>query len=1480
MARNRTGQVLYRRQNWSRIWMSAVILVALLLDAFPSVGATGPLADGPPLTGNGTAPQHMIFLPLLLRPGLPSPGDTLIVSWAQRTDAGGRTVVLHWRSGQNTAQMQNFALIATTPTETRHFTVQRRVEGGVWQEIGVASFASSPSAMAAILGSALLEQLRYDLRDSADDPPLTDAEVYQRLQSDAGRAELLSERFYRVGLATGRAFLDVGAPSGKTLEYRVIDSTGRTTYEPVSVPETGSGIPVPTHLREVWAGPDDLGQPGSTRAADVTERYSWTKMQFYHAWDGRVYLIWDPPAENQGNSGDIRAGREALNAVGYRVYRAPHGTTAWTNVTPRKDECLRGGSTCELLVGVNPDAPGGTNTFPAYYFTEDLTAALTDTVQIYGMWDYKVCAVDLLDADAGCATVAVDVREVQPPQPVSRMATAPGAQPNEVTVTWLYSDTTELSTPLRFYVTRSPSLLLDRQSWEPVRDPATGLEYIEAASGMEQMYGLTDIVALGQVFWYRVQVRDDVGNWSRMGRPVKVARYPRTAPPLSSIPYDAGNCAANPLPLALTGLDPSIVLITLSRSFNPAGPFELIRRFPVNNGSVEISDDYVPPYPTSVYYHLQALDHYGNASVQQKYCAQLGDGPAVDPGAVPATFEVTCEPEKGCGYVITATQATSTSLEMAGLAIEVVITQPGENGPISTTVLITDTGVPVTGRVNEGAVVEATASYTYTSGAGSAADGDQVTFLGRQWAILEGSTYFSDTHRYLASLGGLSAVQWMTDDTTGAHYVRVTLANVDEATPPVAVFRRAGTGNWMQVSGVGTLPHHYFDDRSTLMPYENYQYVVLALGPQAYEMLGFWEPITLDPLTSNPPALALSPPMASPPGLPRTCSKTAYTPKAVGGPATILLANGWQINDVMYWLATSGDPDCPSDMQSFSLSHAYGFGSLSNGRETWPIEFYDIGLKSTGAHVDGRIVGIVNHAIGNGTMRFYGTVKRLEFWPSEVNGETLLDMPDGIAVGHRGEPFSGRVSGVFPNVTTSFAFDPLSLGTDAVLVDGNLPWRLHPVAGNIDETRIALGASATTAYGLPGGVSNNLGFLVPPYSSDAARVTPAGLQGTFTTGASYTYTTGFPASFEVAFEGAGVTIGDSQITSGYLNNAGAALNYYDTGTLHAYAAGSRFCHGASREEYSVCTSGVLTGRRRLTMAPHGATAIAVGTEGHIEMVVDVAERAITWPSFAAPSTNKATLYVAAASFVDAPTHGVPMPAENAWRQLSDATGGKLDPGLNLNAAAGALDDFNYDPPGFSNVALDLYVRVGGVSGYVRAESTTWRTNVWGFHVKPRRMELWFLDNSQQGGETEEDLHLPYPTEETLQLRVKEVDTRNRPLSGDFRSDSTVVAHEFWDFVERPATWQYSVVGADEYGMAVAEALSRTLTLMLSQASIPGLLLPNSPPNSSPVTLTFNSEWFPDGDIGGIALATIPAGGQIPRDRLGYDADLGQAESPL
>ncbi|MHB1319353.1 MAG: fibronectin type III domain-containing protein, partial [Anaerolineae bacterium] len=1050
--------------SWAKVWSSAWalgVVLSLVLGPLPLAGA--PVAESD-LTARAADTQAE------------SPGDALVVSWAQADVAGERTILLQWpalyrhfiylpltvRGGTQSASFAAAVAASAADATTDGYSIWRRLAGQVdWGYLGTAGPVTTPDDLVTVLGQDLVDQLCLDLRADPDDPALTLKQLFERLRRDPALVKMLQGQYYQVGLAMGTSYLDRGATEGATLEYRVLPLRGSLQFTPARVPSAASSLPTPTGVREVWTGPAGLGVRPSSRPNDADERFSWIGAQAFRPWDGTVYLIWDIPTD----TGSLDDGLTAFNLAGYRIYRAPSVAGPWEKVNPTKADCAHPGSIfCEILTGLMlpPETQDG---FPQFFFKEDLREVIADPAQLYRSWTYKVCPVDGLRNEGLCsAPVSVPVRELMPPAPAHDLTVQPNPQLTQLQLTWVYSDTGDVSQPLRFYVTRSVSLTAQLNTWTPVTPTNGTVPYQEVVVTGPVTLTVTDVPPKDQVYWYRVQVRDNAGNWSAPGQAAKGALYTRTDPSFGPVPgYNPTDCAANDLPLTLSGLSAEVRQIVVYRGFDPGGPWHLVKRVTVGNGVAVITDEYVPPYATDVFYRLEAVDGHGNVSAAQPYCAQL-DGSDILPPPPPITTTVT---QNDTIYVWTAEVGDTGTPDESQPPTVITVTVPGEDGPISQSLPVTGTA---SGEIPSGAWIEIDGSTTGSGGTGASSE---------SW--LRVTNNFIDTERQMTDLGGLHELRWEVSQ-TGTPFVEVGIVTMDEWSPPLALFRRIPGGSWLQVTEVRRVQPHLIEDHSDPSPYQTYEYAVLLFSPTTYEVMGYWGPATLAALY---PAQTLSlggdtiVPVAQP--YPDTCTITENLPGSVGMPPTIGLANGWVITNVVYY--TSTVHGCPPF--DFSSANAYGRGLLLVARNVYrAVTFYGIAVPK-GVHTAGKIVAPLNYsaAAGSAFARQFGQIEFTAEGASQWSrAEVTITLPSNIRI-RTGSGDASRVAGIFDTVTSGLAFDPgYPPGT---LVDENLPWRLSGTEMAIDERAITFGAGdVTTTYRLdygpdatllePGDPDNNL----------------------------------------------------------------------------------------------------------------------------------------------------------------------------------------------------------------------------------------------------------------------------------------------------------------------------------------------------------------------------------------------------------------------
>ncbi|MCB0121805.1 MAG: discoidin domain-containing protein, partial [Caldilineaceae bacterium] len=533
------------------------------------------------------------------------PGDNTMLVWAQ-DNVGGRRVLLHW--------------FGAKPSES--YTLFRRAQGSAnWNAVGNTAFAPNAAAMTTILGPNLTNQLAIDLDDNAADGPLSAEQLYQTLRTNQLAQIKLAEQHYEVALAVGSGYLDSSAPTGQTLEYYVAhQGTTAPLFGPVAIAANPGPYPLPTDVREslLFQAVGDLGVPGSTRPLDAVERTNWDRYQVLQAVDGKALLHWN--ATQQGTPTHYIAG--------YHIYRrgAPTGNS-WQLANAQEPHQVRADLVApNATAQITGDFTVDTGFIDDANFEDELRAHFPNlpVTALYGPWRYRICPVDLLGNEQGCtADAVVRVRELHSPAAPNNLTIGADAQHTQLAVTVRYSDTAEVSLPAQLFLLRHETANAPIAQWTAVA--STAVNQVNPTT----VVNFSDVPPRGRPFWYRVQVRDNAGNWSPAGTPVSAGLYPRTPPPFAPIPQNP-DCNLNTMPLTLSNLDGVIRQIVVYRSFVPGEVGTLLKRVAVVNGAALIREDFVPPYTQIAYYQLEAVDGHGNHSLPQPYCARL------DPEGTPA----------------------------------------------------------------------------------------------------------------------------------------------------------------------------------------------------------------------------------------------------------------------------------------------------------------------------------------------------------------------------------------------------------------------------------------------------------------------------------------------------------------------------------------------------------------------------------------------------------------------------------------------------------------------------------------------------------------------------------------------------------------------------------------------------------------------------------------------------------------------------
>ncbi len=1440
--------------------------------------------------------------------------DGLELAWAQQTSNQSRQIYLHWRwvTGKNDV--------------TTRFEVLRRIAGsGAFTVVGEAAAVSDVAAFQALVPADIRDIVRnVELADLnlADDQALLD---YLTTPQNSARVMALAEAYPDIARAVGLGFLDTSVPDLETVEYYVREKNNASSplYGPIAVSPFAT-LKAPANVREgtVYTGPSNLGLAPSARPITATERYQWDAAQLYRRAHGTAFLLWDLPTKPTpksasanpfqfGGTSVVIAWPENPYVAGYTIYRkGPATGDQWQRVNPLKvaDTPSAGYRLIQPGKSTDPVTQG------AFFYADRVIdlfgdVAATQPDQVFTTWQYKVCPVDLLGNEGPCsAAVDIPVRDLLPPSPVTDLQVSADAQHTQLTLTWTYT-ATEQSEPVTFYVMRSrdpvsltePAILASQPITDWVDLTPTGLSL---GNVVTMTYTYTP--PKQGLYWFRVQVRDNAGNWSAPSAPVKGGLYPRQKPPTPAV-SDVDRCMANGLQVTFGNLPSQVRQVIVYRSFDPivdpnAPNVQLIQRIQVLNGQATFTESYQPPIDTWVYYKVEYLDGYGNVSDPATFKARLcapnrPDAPEVEKGAAQ------WDPD-----TLTYQVPLTYTLPPTGVVSRTVRTlRPGSSGLTTGVQIVPTQTVTVRGEPGETVKVEATETNDKGTSPSTV-----------RW--VRNVNNFLDTNRHMANLGQPVAVEWVQNATPPA--VRVSIpapADQNIPIPLVALFRKSSAGNWLQVTPVMTptgiifykniTPTLVITDRADLDLGETYDYTVLALSPKTFEVLGYWGPTRLGGYAGGTVLNIASNTLPPAPTLP--CA-TGYDirPPSFYGPNgegwwlvpsdTIALADSWslQVTNFYDYDGSCGGIDLAPDA-------LYGEGQLIDAYgNRFSATFVDIGADMwTGTHLTGTIVVDLNHVVTD-TWRLTTEVEKIAFEPTGSQAQIVVSFPENIKVV---DPVlverSNQVRLVVDNLDAWYMFAPLAVdttvGTPYYVVDENLPWSLHTDSLQFAYDTLALQDPVTVEDRLgytppPNGTlpwpDNNLGFLRPGgtqntgYVGSGVFVDVNGLQGVFDRTNPFTYVTSFPAGVEVtAMGGAQIWITNSQIGLGsVLNQVSARLDYYSEGTDISFMS----------QKSKLLQVGERTPLRqiiRLDITPSNGD-VFIEDGGLFRTPVVVTPTEITWTGaytvYTAGPGVTMELYATAASF---PENGnaigwmrqattVPAPVENVWRKLDAyyAPSAKLDPGLNIIGleAWAACDCFA--PATFMDVDLDLYVRRGGVSGNFRinAQSFGEIRNKWGYLVTIKEYNLLFVDNAVVDGQARLDLRLPYPSDVVIPLRFGPdgFDERGCPREGEVEQVQPYV-HTYWNFRETPRTARFVEIGGKGSGRndhvvdyqakyqqntgktTGAQDLPGAILVLRGTITISGLgkTTTQSSEVGRDIEVPAAHDWFPNGDYGDIRL---------------------------
>lgn len=902
--------------------------------------------------------------------------------------AASRTVVLNWTNSPN-----RYGPIGA-------YRIYRRVSPAlpaanvmIAQTGILATESGFTTALSATPG--LLNTLRVVMNNTGYyTDTLTTTQLYNKFlnlnttgsDADKLKARIAVQKFPALAQAVGLGYSDVLSTNlTSTLIYTVkrvnTDST-ETVVGSVSVaPDVATpSMPAPSNLREpkVYDGPPAVGIINSVQSPTTAERYDGS-MQNEVSNDGKVFLMWDRGVNS----------KPTRYIAGYNVYRQNVGGLLWTKLNTD-------------LVTTTDSQPYATSTFTTtvtsnlfpsyyddpYYFVDDKITTVSD----YKSYKYRVCPVDIANTEGTCSNVITAVkRDLIPPSQVSEFSfdfetyktgiqtvypIPASSQPGKVRLTWKYRDKDGINVGNlpQFYITRAITTGVALTNWTAIATlPAT-------SAVITSTYVYTDSPPLNRIFYYRIQVRDNAGNWSAVSAPVKGGVYDRVPPAKPQLAATPQKRRCYERLMSRQAVPSDVRQVLISRRLSEASEWRLIRRLRPNrdNGNpygVDISDKYVTPLPnTPVYYKIEYLDAYGNISLPASLCVR-GNSPN---DLLPPRFSLSINNSDNGGVRnVNINFGSTTDI----YSRSVVVARPSTTNPanvITTTVspnastfqFQIDTGESL--RV--GAIASAlTATTSLTTTLNSRWVRNVNNFLNLN--TTPSSTKFLDTPRNMANLGtfavafGTANNESCRDTFSPARKVCAMIQSrnypANETPPMVALFRRlkpsgamlASDVPWLQVSTITSWTlrsgQYVVEDTTIFDPTRTYEYMAVAHSSKSYEVIGYFTPVTLTGSKLGTPYVNIGTPVntaAIPQQLPAGCTLIGLVPSAEridinDNNKSLLPSNFFDDNDdlvntfelsnnftfVAEYLVRSKKPICTIGDPTLSTSRLYIIGTLRAG---------------------------------------------------------------------------------------------------------------------------------------------------------------------------------------------------------------------------------------------------------------------------------------------------------------------------------------------------------------------------------------------------------------------------------------------------------------------------------------------------------------------------------------------------------------------
>ncbi|MFM2309457.1 MAG: hypothetical protein RLY87_1578 [Chloroflexota bacterium] len=794
--------------------------------------------------------------------------------YGQLTTERGRTIVLNWAA--SAARMGSYDVYKSVGTSSATM-------------IGTTSFVANASALNGAFVTAPRQLLA--IRQAFNTTGLytdtvTVSELYDQLASVntildkptktitettfVNKARFAIQRFPLLAGAVGLSYRDTDTANPRaTLTYTIRISNTMTSVGTIVVAPDGTttNIPTPTGLREagVYDGPSDLGIIGTSRPITAPERYDSGLVQNEINNDGTVYLTW--------TKGSISNGRMV---AGYNVYRMAPTTLFWSKLNSE----LVSVNEYQPVSPPNITIPGPTPISVAAYKDDPYFYAdtLITSPAHYRSWMYKVCPVDIANKEGTCSTSVTAVkRDLIPPTPVDTVSVntvypaTPSAGPAKVVLTWRYFDldTSGIGAAPTFYVTRAITTGLKMADWTPVATiPAPRRNSITT---------YTDMPPVGKTYWYRIQVRDNAGNWSNPSRPVKAGIFDRTPPAQPVIANDNKAPCLSALPPRLA-VPTDVKQVVLYRSVG-GGAWVLVKRFrpaivKPNPYGVVLADTYVPNQTNEqVQYRVEYVDANGNASTPKIFCVRTGS----PNGVATPRFDVDVSTTENRTSQVTVDFGSPATV----ISRSVVIARPSSTGVTSivTTTLTSGAAQTYAFPIEMGESLRVGAfgsALTMTTDISSTLNSRWIRNVNNFLNLdtTPAPETFLDAPRNMAALGsmavtwGAANAEYCTDRNPQPRKVCVFLDSKmylkSEKPPLVALFRRVSPASlglatadvpWLQVTPITSWTNKsskwVIEDTTLIDPTRAYEYVAIAHSARSYEVIGYFDTTPLSAYTSR-----------------------------------------------------------------------------------------------------------------------------------------------------------------------------------------------------------------------------------------------------------------------------------------------------------------------------------------------------------------------------------------------------------------------------------------------------------------------------------------------------------------------------------------------------------------------------------------------------------------------------------------------------